>query len=85
MRLQWFRPSIPLTYRRMRRSAFWLSLLGFVQFITAPLLAVEPVVLTDEIEKVELGLHLEILEDKTGKLTYEDVTSAAYADFLYCV
>ncbi len=37
------------------------------------LFALEPVVLTDDKGEYSLGLHLEILEDKTGKLTFEDV------------
>jgi len=37
-----------------------------------------PLVLTDEEGKYPLGLHLEILEDPTGKLTIEDVSSPAF-------
>ena len=38
----------------------------------------EPVVLTDEQGQYPLGLHLEILEDPSGELTIEDVTSPAF-------
>ncbi len=35
-------------------------------------------ILTDEQEEYPLGLHLELLEDPSGELTIEDVSSAAY-------
>jgi signal transduction histidine kinase len=38
----------------------------------------EPVVLTDGQGEYPLGLHLEILEDPSGELTIEDVTSPEY-------
>jgi signal transduction histidine kinase/PAS domain-containing protein len=37
-----------------------------------------PVVLTDEQGQYPLGMHLEILEDPSGELTIEDVTSPAF-------
>jgi signal transduction histidine kinase/PAS domain-containing protein len=43
-------------------------------------IAAGPVVLTDEQEKYPLGLHLEILEDPSGQLTIEQVSSPEYAD-----
>ncbi len=42
--------------------------------------APEPLILTDKQGKYPLGLHMEILEDPTGNLTIQDVSSAAYAD-----
>ena len=39
----------------------------------------DPVILTDEQDEYPLGLHLGILEDPTGELTIEDVTSPEYA------
>ena len=41
---------------------------------------VAPVILTDEQDSYPLGFHLEILEDPSGELTIEDVTSPAYAE-----
>ncbi len=38
----------------------------------------EPLILTDEQGEYPLGLHLEILEDPTGALTIEDITSPEY-------
>jgi signal transduction histidine kinase len=38
----------------------------------------QPLVLTDEQGKYPLGFHLEILEDPSGELTIEDVSSPAY-------
>ncbi len=40
--------------------------------------AAEPVVLTDEQGEYPLGLHLEILEDPTGELTIEQVSSPEF-------
>jgi class 3 adenylate cyclase len=37
------------------------------------LLAIEPVVLTKDTKEIPLGLHLDILEDKEGKLTLDDI------------
>jgi PAS domain S-box-containing protein len=42
--------------------------------------APELLILTDDQGEYPLGLHMEILEDPTGKLTIQDVSSAAYAD-----
>ena len=39
-----------------------------------------PVVLTDSQSKYPLGLHLELLEDPTGQLTIDDVSSSAHDD-----
>jgi hypothetical protein len=39
----------------------------------------EPLVLTDDQGEYPLGLHMDILEDPSGELTIEDVTSPAYA------
>ena len=39
----------------------------------------EPVILTDSQDEYPLGLHLEILEDPTGRLTIEQASSAEYA------
>lgn len=38
----------------------------------------EPLILTDEQGKYPLGLHMEILEDLSGELTIEDVTSPEF-------
>ena len=40
--------------------------------------AQEPLVLTDELDQYPLGLHLEILEDPSGELTIEDVSSPEF-------
>jgi hypothetical protein len=40
--------------------------------------AQESIILTDGHEKYPLGLHLEYLEDPTGGLTIDDVTSTGY-------
>ncbi len=37
-----------------------------------------PIILTDEVDEYPLGLHLEILEDPTGELTIEQVSSLDY-------
>ena len=37
-----------------------------------------PVLLTDDQERYPLGLHLELLEDPSGELTIEDVTSPEF-------
>ena len=41
--------------------------------------AEEPLILTDAQGQYPLGLHMEILEDPTGKLTIEEVSSPAFA------
>ncbi len=51
--------------------SFWGGLISSVQ-------AQEPVTLTDQQEKLQLGLHLEYLADPTGGLTIDDVASAKY-------
>jgi signal transduction histidine kinase len=38
----------------------------------------EPLILTDEQDRYPLGLHLEILEDPSGELTIEDVSSPEF-------
>ena len=48
-------------------------------FPARALFALDPVVLTDDKSEYPLGLHLEYLEDPTGKLTIEDVSSEAMA------
>lgn len=45
----------------------------FFFLFESSLFALEPVILTDDKGEYPLGLYLEILEDKTGKLTYDDV------------
>lgn len=45
----------------------------------SPASAAEPVILTDSQGEYPLGLHLEILEDPTGRLTIAQVSSAEYA------
>jgi PAS domain S-box-containing protein len=58
----------------------------FILLILTPVLvqaAVQPpnaVVLHREQEKYPLGRHLEVLRDPGGQLTFEDVSSSAYAD-----
>ncbi len=42
--------------------------------------AIAPLILTDKQDRYPLGLHLEILEDPSGKLTFEDVLSPTYED-----
>ena len=45
----------------------------FAFLLPTVILALDPVVLTDQKGEYPLGLHLEYLEDKTGKLTIEQV------------
>ena len=40
--------------------------------------APEPLIITDEQDRYPLGLHLEILEDLSGELTIEDVSSLEF-------
>lgn len=68
--------------RRVIRSllvSLALALL-FLWLLPGLLQAQAPVVLTDEEERYPLGLHLALLEDESGTLTIEDVTSPEYAD-----
>ena len=67
----------------------WLWLLIAMVVLTLPLTTLAqsgdnprpaPVILTDQQDKYPLGLHLEILEDSTGQLTIDDVSSPAYDD-----
>ena len=67
----------------------WLWLLMAMVVLTLPLTTLAqsgdnprpaPVILTDQQDKYPLGLHLEILEDSTGQLTIEEMSSTAYDD-----
>ncbi|MCB1190118.1 MAG: response regulator [Leptospiraceae bacterium] len=49
------------------------QLLCILFFLGNSILAIEPIVLTEERGEYPLGSHLEILEDKEGKLTIDDV------------
>ncbi len=40
----------------------------------------EPIVLSDKTGEYSIGTYLEILEDKTGKLTFEEISSDKYKD-----
>jgi signal transduction histidine kinase/PAS domain-containing protein len=48
--------------------------------LATPLQAQGPLILTAEQGKYPLGFHLEILEDPSGQLTIDDVTSAEFAE-----
>lgn len=52
----------------------------FILIFSKSIFALEPVILTDDKEEYNIGKHLEILEDLTGKLTYEDVQKEEYKD-----
>ncbi len=58
-------------------AAFALYLPAFSQNDAPP--PPEPLILTDQQDEYPLGLNLEILEDPTGELTIEDVTSPEFA------
>ena len=63
----------------------WIVLLSITMSVYADRqsdndLLVKPIILTDEQGEYPLGLHLEILEDPTGELTIEEVTSPEYAE-----
>lgn len=63
-----------------KRAAIFISLVLLLGIAwTDSVQAQEPVILTDEAGKYPLGLHLSYLEDPTGQLTIEDVTSPGLA------
>ncbi|MBK8396689.1 MAG: hypothetical protein IPL26_15825 [Leptospiraceae bacterium] len=45
----------------------------FLFFSSKVILPIEPVILPEEVGEYPLGLYLEILEDKEGKLTIDDI------------
>jgi PAS domain S-box-containing protein len=56
--------------------ALWIPALAQSADVGGP----APLVLSDARAKYQLGQHMEILEDPTGKLTIQDVSSPAYSD-----
>ncbi|MCK4837113.1 MAG: hypothetical protein KAT17_10755, partial [Candidatus Aminicenantes bacterium] len=56
-----------------------LYLLVFILIFSCLLNAQKTVILTDDHQKYQLGLSLETLEDPSGQLTIEDVTSPQYS------
>jgi signal transduction histidine kinase len=55
--------------------AFWMPVLAQSSDPVAP----EPIILTNEKSEYPLGLHLEILEDPSGELTIDQVSSPEFA------
>ncbi len=61
-----------------------LLFLLFIIFTTAnPVQAIEPVRITANMQSVSLGKHVEILEDKSGRITIEDILSGHYEKDFY--
>jgi hypothetical protein len=58
------------------KTFFWLILLNLTTYVHAQ----NTLILTDEQGEYPLGLYLEILEDPSGQLTIEQVTSSDYDD-----
>jgi PAS domain S-box-containing protein len=58
------------------KTFFWLILVNLTTYVHAQ----NTVILTDEQGEYPLGLYLEILEDPSGQLTIEQVTSSDYDD-----
>jgi len=60
-------------------------IIAIVLLFTAPLAATEKLVLDNNTKKISVGLHMKILEDKTGTLSLDDVTSSKMENnFIYC-
>ena len=62
-----------------RSIPFLIFILLCFRGVTAVAQSQDPIILTDIKEQYPLGLHLEILEDKSGILTIDDVTSPEVA------
>ncbi|MCB1190142.1 MAG: hypothetical protein H7A23_10940 [Leptospiraceae bacterium] len=56
-------------------------ILSIILFLGNSIFAIEPVILTENKGEYPLGLHLEILEDKEGKLTINDVQKSEMEKF----
>jgi len=52
---------------------FIISLMAFFMWITNSLFALEPIILSEDKGKYPIGYYLEILEDKEGTLTIDDI------------
>jgi len=52
----------------------------FVSASLQPVMAADVIKLDEQVHNLPLGSHVEILEDKTGKLSIDDVSSDAYAE-----
>ena len=75
--------------KKMLHRRYWLIIIPILFAIVLPIITLAqsgdtprpvPVNLADSQDKYPLGLHLELLEDPTGQLTIEDVSSPAYDD-----
>jgi PAS domain S-box-containing protein len=75
--------------KKINRRRYWFIIIPILFAIVLPIITLAqsgdtprpaPVNLADSQDKYPLGLHLELLEDPTGQLTIEDVSSPAYDD-----
>ena len=66
-------------FQKIPLVALFLVISPLISWAQQPVVIPEAVILTDDQGQYPLGLHLEYLEDPTGTLTIEDVTSPEYA------